>query len=165
MDINQVNKYLFRNLISVTKWFTETELKNIIGRPIMRSLGLITVKIKGGKEKITTNEAAREWQKMFPSKKMVPIVEEDDGTVYAEIKSKCPYRGTGNVEGCYRMMEYDRKMMEIIGADFVVIKSQAEKNVDNCLVAITNNQNKRKKLIDAHVRIKNEKKDKTKMYD
>ncbi len=158
MNINRINKYFFNNLISVTKWLTETEMKNFVGRPIMRALGLITVKVKRGKEKKSVHEAAKEWQKMFPSKKLVPIVKEEDDTVYAEIRSECPYRGTGNVNGCYRMMEYDRKMMEIIGTDFVVLRSQAEINVDNCLVAFTINENKRKSLVDAHIRVKRESK-------
>ena len=38
---------------------------------------------------------------------------------------------------CFRMMEYDRKLMEVIGADFVVLQSQAEPGVINCRVAIS----------------------------
>lgn len=71
-------------------------------------------------------EAAEEWQRMPPSRKMVPITSIDGDTVHAEIRSECPYRGSGNVEGCYRMMEYDRKMMKKTGSAFIVVSSQAE---------------------------------------
>jgi hypothetical protein len=35
------------------------------------------------------------------------------------------------------MMEYDRKMMEKIGASFVVVRSQAEPGVSHCHIAIS----------------------------
>ena len=81
--------------------------------------------------------AAEEWQRMFPSRKMVPITHTDADTVYAEIHSECPYRGSGNLDGCYRMMEYDRKLMEKIGASFTVVRSQAEPGVRHCQIAIS----------------------------
>jgi hypothetical protein len=102
-------------------------------------LGLcgLTLVVKKANKKSTVAEAAEEWQRMFPSKKMVPITSIDEETVYAEIHSECPYRGSGNVEGCHRMMEYDRKMMEKIGSTFIVVRSQAEPGVTHCQVAIS----------------------------
>lgn len=41
-----------------------------------------------------------------------------------------------NVEGCYRMMEYDREMMEDIGTSFTVIKPQTEPGVSHDQVAM-----------------------------
>lgn len=90
---------------------------------------------------------------MFPSRKMVPIVAQERDTVFAEIRSVCPYRGSRNVQGCYRMMEYDRRLMEDIGADFVVLRSQAEPGVDYCRIAITTNLEGRFDLVPAHERI------------
>lgn len=137
MNINKINKYLFNSLMGLTHWLTETKLRNIIGKPIMRGLGSLTLVVKKAGKKETAIESAEEWQRMFPSKKMVPITRIDGDTVYAEIQSECPYQGSGNVEGCYRMMEYDRKMMEKIGATFIVVKSQAEKGVSHCQIAIS----------------------------
>ena len=122
-----------------THWLTETELRNIAGKPLMRGLGSLTLAVKKAEEKSTAIEAAEEWQRMFPSKKMVPITSVEGDTVHAEIRSECPYRGSGNVEGCYRMMEYDRKMMEKIGSKFIVVKSQAEAGVSHCQVVISKN--------------------------
>lgn len=137
MNINQINKQLFNSLINLTHWLTETKLRNIIGKPLMRTLGSLTLTVKKAQKKNTALESAEEWQRMFPSKKMVPITKIEEGTVYAEIRSECPYRGSGNIEGCYRMMEYDRKMMEKIGTSFTVIKSQAEPGVNHCQVAMS----------------------------
>lgn len=138
MNIKQINKYLFNSLMVLTHWLTETELRNVLGKPVMRGLGSLTLAVKKADEKSTAIESAEEWQRMFPSKKMVPITNVDGDTVYAEIRSECPYRGSGNVEGCYRMMEYDRKMMEKIGSKFIVVKSQAEPGVSHCQIVITN---------------------------
>lgn len=140
MNINKINKYLFNSLIGFTHWLTETKSRNIIGKPVMRGLGGLTLAVKKADEKDTAIEAAEEWQRMFPSKKMVPITSIDGEIVRAEIRSECPYRGSGNVEGCYRMMEYDRKMMEEIGASFIIVKSQAEAGVSYCQVAISKSQ-------------------------
>jgi hypothetical protein len=137
MNINQLNKTLFNSLMGLTHWLTETKGRNIVGKPFMRALGSLTVKIKKAQKKNTALESAEEWQRMFPSKKMVPITRIEDEIVYAEIRSKCPYRGSGNVEGCHRMMEYDRKMMEKIGASFSVEQSQAEAGKSHCVVAIS----------------------------
>ena len=137
MNINKINKYLFTSLMGLTHWLTETKLRNIIGKPLMRGLGNLTVVVKKAGKKDSAIESAEEWQRMFPSKKMVPITKIDGDTVHAEIRSECPYRGSGNVEGCYRMMEYDRRMMEKIGSTFIVIQSQAEAGVTHCQIAIS----------------------------
>jgi len=125
--------------MGLTHWLTETELRNIIGKSVMRGLGSLTLSVKKADEKSTAIDSAEEWQRMFPSKKMVPITSIDGDTVHAEIRSECPYRGSGNVEGCYRMMEYDRKMMEKIGSTFIVVRSQAEPGVSHCQIVISMN--------------------------
>jgi hypothetical protein len=139
MNMKQVNKRIFNSLIGLTHWLTKTELRNVIGKPVMRGLASLTLAVKKASAKSTAIESAEEWQRMFPSKKMVPIINIDGETVYAEIRSECPYRGSGNVEGCYRMMEYDRKMMAKIGSTFIVVKSQAEPGVSYCQIAISKN--------------------------
>lgn len=139
MNIKKINKRIFNSLMDFTHWLTETERRNVIGKPVMRALGSLTLAIKKAGKKSTAIESAEEWQRMFPSKKMVPITSVDVDTVYAEIRSECPYRASGNVDGCYRMMEYDRKMMEKIGSKFIVVKSQAEAGVSHCQIAISKN--------------------------
>ena len=154
MNIDTVNKHLFHSLIHVTRWLTENERRNLLGKPVLRFLGTVTLAIKNGKKQDGVEQAAEEWRNMFPSKEMHPITKIEGDTVFAEIQIHCPYRGSGNIEGCNRMMEYDRRMMETIGADFVVLKSQAEPGVEHCLVAMTREIEDRKDLIPAHVRVK-----------
>lgn len=139
MNFKNLNKNIFNSLMTITHWLTETKLRNIIGKPFMRGLGSLTLVVKKAEKKASALEAAEEWQRMFPSKKLVPITKIEEDSVYAEIRSECPYRGSGNVEGCHRMMEYDRRMMEKIGAQFIVVKSQAEVGVSHCQIAISKN--------------------------
>ncbi len=150
MNINTINKHLFNRLILVTHWLTESELRNLVGKPVSRALAVATLKMKGGKSRDVIDEIAQEWQKMFPSKKMVPITKIENNIAYAEIRTHCPYRGSRNVNGCYRMMEYDRRLMETIGAELVVIRSQAEPGVEHCLIAFGKNCSD---LTPAHVRV------------
>ncbi len=94
---------------------------------------------------------------MFPSKKAMPIIKIEEEVAFAEIRITCPYNNTNNVEGCYRMMEYDRRLMKEIGGEFIVLESQAEMDVEFCRIAITKNDNDRKELIPAHIRMNSEK--------
>ncbi len=147
---------LFSQFIKATHWATREPWRAAPGRLFMRGLGWATLKIRGARPRETPRALGEEWQRMFPSKKMVPLTEITDDTVYAEIRSPCPYRGSGNVEGCYRMMEYDRRMMEEIGGEFVVLRSQAEPGVETCRVAMRPQGSAMEDLEPAHVRYRRE---------
>ena len=72
MNIKELNNQLFNALMRLTHWLTQTELRNIMGKPLMRTLGSLTLKVKKAEKKNTTLESAEEWQRMFPSKKWCP---------------------------------------------------------------------------------------------
>ncbi len=146
---------VFQGLLGVSQWATRDPARNRwLGRPLMRAFGAFTLGVNQGQAKTDTKALAEEWQRMFPSKKWVPITKIENDTAYAEIHQPCPYRGTGNVEGCHRMMEYDRRMMEKIGGEFVVLRSQAEKGVTTCQVAIRRKGASMQDLVAAHERVK-----------
>ncbi|MCU0447628.1 MAG: hypothetical protein MUE85_22235 [Microscillaceae bacterium] len=90
------------------------------------------------------------WQKGFPSAKQVPITHIDEQTVYAEIHTPCPLRATGDTQACWRMMEYDRKIVEQAGGEFVVLASQAEAGRTFCQVAMRFKGQAMSDLIPAH---------------
>jgi hypothetical protein len=94
----------------------------------------------------------KEWKRMFPLEQMQKITTVDEDTVYAETHTWCPLRGTGDVQACYRMMEFDRCMLETIGGQFVVLRSQAEPGVKVCEIAIRESGKSTKDLIHAHER-------------
>lgn len=154
VNIKSINKSLFQFFMKITHWLTRDETRRTVAKPVMRSLANLTLLTKSGGKKQQFREVANEWQRMFPSRKAVPITAIENMTVFAEIRTPCPYRGSGNVDGCYRMMEYDRRILETLGADFVVLKSQAEPDVDVCRVAITRERTTRIDLLPAHLRIR-----------
>ncbi|MBS2028089.1 MAG: hypothetical protein JST54_09320 [Deltaproteobacteria bacterium] len=104
----------------------------------IRAFGALAARLRG----INRGDAASPerlgatWQRAFPAKKQVPIVSVDATTAYGEIHTRCPLRGSGDVEACHRMMAYDRAFMERAGGRFVVLRSQAEPGVTVCQVAI-----------------------------
>ncbi|MEL6185712.1 MAG: hypothetical protein AAFU79_13900 [Myxococcota bacterium] len=102
----------------------------------MAALARLTVGLRKGRHQETLGAVAREWQRMFPSRRMVPIVEETEDTVIAEIHARCPLRGTGDAHACYRMMAYDRKMLGALGGQLVVLESQSVTGEGPCRVAL-----------------------------
>jgi len=151
--VNRLNKLLWTPLLHASVWATRTPLRHrLIGRGLERGLGSLTMALKSARPQADVAAVAREWQRMMPSRRMVPIVEEMPDTVIAEIHAHCPYRGTGNVQGCQRMMEYDRKMLETIGGELVVLRSQAEPGVSACQVALRRKGADLSDLVPAHTR-------------
>jgi hypothetical protein len=59
-----------------------------------------------------TGEAlGREWQRLMPNPKLMPITRVEGDTAYGEIRVHCPLRGSGDVHACHRLMSYDRALM------------------------------------------------------
>lgn len=151
--VNRLNKVLWKPLLHASVWATRTpERHRLAGRALERLLGRLTTSLKAAQAQPDLAGVAREWQRMMPSRRMVPIIEESAETVVAEIHALCPYRGSGNVHGCHRMMEYDRKMLETIGGELVVLRSQAEPGVSVCQVALRRKGADWSDLVPAHIR-------------
>ncbi|MBX7223881.1 MAG: hypothetical protein K1Y36_28460 [Blastocatellia bacterium] len=109
---------------------------NWLTRIWMRSLAGLTVVTKGIRPQGTLAGLGSMWQRGFPAAKQVPLTEVNEKTVFAEIHTPCPLRGTGDTQACYRMMEFDRAVVERAGGEFVVLRSQAEPGVTVCQVAM-----------------------------
>ena len=92
--------------------------------------------MRRGKRKTTIEEIGKEWKRMFPQMIIQRFISMDKDTVYYETHTWCPLRGTGDVEACYKLMEFDRHMLKTIGGEFVVLQSQAEFGAKTCKVAI-----------------------------
>lgn len=119
-----------------------------------RSLAALTVRLRGIAPPADPAPAAlgRTWQRSFPSAKQVPLIGQDATTVYAEIHTPCPLRGSGDVHACHRMMEYDRAVLRRAGGAFVVLRSQAEPGVTRCQVAMRRLDAPLDDLVPAHAR-------------
>lgn len=122
----------------------------------LAGLGRVSVLLFEVKPAATPAGVGAAWQSVFPSRKAVPITAVDGETVRAEIHIKCPLRGSGDVHACYRMMQFDRTVADAAGANFVVLRSQAEPGVEVCQVAMRRKGLPVDDLVHAHERVKRE---------
>ncbi len=134
-----------RNLI---RWTTKAILKGFAAlarapgwaqtpaRWFIEGSGRAVAALRNVKPSANPQTLGETWQLAFAAKKQVPIVRIDMTTAFAEIHAPCPLRGTGDVSACHRMMGYDRAFMKKAGAQFIVLRSQAEPGVHICEVAI-----------------------------
>jgi hypothetical protein len=122
--------------LALSAFFARRPRFNAATSALMRAMAALAVRSKGIRAARDDADLGAQWQRAFPSAKQVPIRRIEDGTVYAEIHTPCPLRGTGDVHACHRMMEFDRAVLEKAGGQFVVLHSQAEPGRTYCEVAM-----------------------------
>jgi len=142
----------FQRGLNIGGFFARKPYFNSITYLMMRLLADLTIKMKGGQRKESVEEIAKEWQRMFPGRRMVPLRKIIEDTAFAEVRAQCSVANTGDVHACYRLMEYDRRLLEHIGGEFVVLESQANPEISVCQVAIRKKGAFVKDLIPAHER-------------
>jgi hypothetical protein len=133
---NFLIKTSVQGVLSVSAWMAKREWLNPLTNTLMTSLATTTIRSKGIREANSLAELGQQWQRGFPSAKQVPINNITEDTVYAEIHTPCPLRGTGDVHACYRMMAYDREVVKKAGGQFIVLSSQATPGNSFCRVAM-----------------------------
>lgn len=98
-------------------------------------------------------ELAETWLELMPpdgrDKFKIDRVEKE--TAFVEIHLHCPLRGTGNAQACYELMNYDRKLMDKVGGNLVVLKSQSQGKRTHCELAIRKKGESLEDLIPAHL--------------
>ncbi|MEI7473819.1 MAG: hypothetical protein WCK67_03490 [bacterium] len=103
----------------------------------MNVLGIIVSKIHSSSPKDSLEKIAGGWTEQMPKpKEKFPITYLSDTVAIGEIHVHCPLRGTGNLEACYTLMQFDRSIVERMGGKLIVIESQASSQNDYCKVAI-----------------------------
>jgi len=122
--------------LAVSAWFARRPRFNAVTSALMRAMAQLAIRARDIRPAQDAAELGAQWQRAFPSAKQVPITRIDNGTVYAQIHTPCPLRGTGDVHACHRMMEFDREVLKRAGGQFVVLRSQAEPGRTYCEVAM-----------------------------
>ena len=148
----QILRFSVQGTLSVLAFFARRRYLWPVCSWLTRSLARLTVQAKGIGRAESLAELGPLWQQSFPSRKQVPIESVSDTTVYAQIHTPCPLRGTGDVRACYRMMEYDRTVVEHAGGQFVVLQSQATPGITYCRVAMRLKGQSVEGLVAAHER-------------
>ncbi len=149
-----MNKWLVRSSVqatlSVLAFFARRPRLEPISNALARWLARTTVRSKAIGRAQEVAELGPLWQRSFPAKKQVPIESTSGNTVVAQIHTRCPLRGSGDVQACYRMMEFDREVVRRAGGQFVVLQSQATPGVDFCRVAMRLEGESLEGLVPAH---------------
>jgi hypothetical protein len=116
-----------------------------------QALALYTWTKNRGKPKTTVADISEEWRRMFGLNRFWKIEAIRDDTAYAEIHFACSLEGSGDVQACHRLMEYDRALLAKIGGQLIVLESRADPQVKGCCkVAIRTRGDMRNDLVAAH---------------
>ena len=107
-----------------------------LSNAVTRWLARRTVRSKSIGRASNVAELGTLWQRSFPSSKQVSIYSVSETTVTAQIHTRCPLRGSGDLKACHHMMEFDREVLRHAGGQFVVLRSQATPGVEYCTVAM-----------------------------
>jgi len=148
-----ITKYGMQAALNVTAFFAKQERLEYASNKLLGAAACFSAQKVQNSGPKAIKELGTCWQNAFPSPKQVPLVDITEDTVYAEIRTPCPLRGSGDLKACYRMMKYDRAYMTHFGGKFVVLKSQVEDGVNVCKVAIQfADKDNSTKLVHAHLR-------------
>ena len=150
--IRRLNGVLFEAGLALLAKAARRPRLHGFARLALRGLAAASTRLFGVRPAATPAALGAAWQSVFPSRRMVPIDRIDGDTVHAEIHVRCPLRGTGDVHACHRLMEYDRAVAARAGANFVVLRSQAEPGVSVCQVALRRQGLPTEDLVAAHER-------------
>ncbi len=155
--MHPIQKFIIKSLMNlilgIQAFLFKNRRLNFIGYGLNRQFARIMIRNKGVRQANPLDELGRNWQKGFPAKKHVPITHMDENTVYGEIHTHCPLRGTGGVNACYKMMSYDREIVGQAGGEFIVLESQATLGVTVCKIAMRFKGQPTDGLVPAHKKI------------
>ena len=112
-------------------------------------LNLLLNKPKPAKD---VESLAKTWLDLMPpdGQEYFKIEEVTGDTAYTQIHLHCPLRGSGNVHACHKLMNYDRKLMEQVGGQLIVLESQSNSGQPYCRLAIRKAGDSIEDLIPAH---------------
>lgn len=148
--------WLLRNgmrlLLALSAWLARDPRRRALSQAWSDGLARRAI-ARGGIGPAATAAALGEmWQRAFLSRKHVPVTRISDDTAFAEIRTPCPLRGSGDTQACWRMMAFDRRVAEAAGGEFIVLRSQAEPGVSVCEVALRLRGAQGEPLLAAHQR-------------
>ena len=90
------------------------------------------------KETKSTEELGKMWVKLMPKDTpgIFRFISSDENAAHMQIHLKCPLRGTGNLEACEKLMNYDRQLMSKLGGKLIVKESQSNSVKLYCTIEI-----------------------------
>ncbi len=152
-----MKKYLeklavFKVTLRILAFFSQRQLFDAITQWATDQTAKLNIFLNQPEPSKEVGELAKSWQQMMPKdgQQYFKLGEITEDTAYTEIHLHCPLRGTGNVEACYKLMNYDRKLMEAIGGELIVLESQSNSGKHHCRLAIRSKGQSTADLVPAH---------------
>ncbi len=144
---------LFDRGLGLLAWMTRRRWTRPLAGPLLTGTAKLTNRLYGVRPQSTATAIGQEWERTFPSRTLVRVTGVEGDTAFGEIHVRCPLRGSGDVQACWRLMAYDRAIAAGAGAQFVVLASQAEAGRDHCRVALRAKDLPSADLVAAHERV------------
>lgn len=135
----------FTGPLSRTNFYLRTKI-------IARILAHISLFKNKARRRETVGEIAEEWCRMFGLPQFWIIDRVEDETAYCEIRFDCSLEKTGDLQACYRLMEFDRALLKKIGGKCIILESRADPRIKgSCVLAIRKYDDPRNELVPAHI--------------
>ncbi len=143
---------VFNGMLRLLAFFSKRKVFDAFTLWATNTSAKLNIFINNPKPTQDIGELAKAWQKMMPSdgQAFFKISEVTTTTAFTEIHLVCPLKGTGNVEACYKLMNYDRSLMRAVGGELIVLESQSNSGKNHCRLAIRKKGHDVSDLIPAH---------------
>lgn len=143
---------VFSATLKVLSFFARRKAFDFVTQLLTSFSAKLNLTLNKPKVSVSAETLAKTWQDLMPpdGKENYKIKKVTKDTAYTEIHLHCPLRGTGNTEACYKLMNYDRKLMDKVGGNLIVLESQSSSGKNFCSLAIRAKGKDTNDLIPAH---------------
>ncbi|MEM8897656.1 MAG: hypothetical protein AAGC85_06105, partial [Bacteroidota bacterium] len=120
-------QWVFDAILKVLAFFARRSTFDGLTRWSTAQTAKLNILLNKPEGSASVKELADTWQQLMPpdGQHFFPIKEVTEDTAYTEIHLHCPLRGSGDAHACYKLMNYDRKLMEQVGGQLIVLESQS----------------------------------------
>ncbi len=143
---------VFNATLKVLAFFSKRKYLNGLTRWLTGMAAKLNLMLNKPQPVTEARQLAETWKGLMPpdGQEYFKIKEVVEDTAYTEIHLHCPLRGSGNVEACYKLMHYDRKLMQATGGELIVLESQSNSGKNFCRLAIRPKGKSTDDLVPAH---------------
>ncbi len=128
----------FNSILKILAFFSKRKFFDKLTFWMTKSNAKLNIRLNKPKYTDDVRELAETWKKMMPAdgQEFFKIAKISEDIAYTEIHLHCPLRGTGHIEACNKLMNYDRTLMREVGGELIVLESQSNSGKNYCSLAI-----------------------------
>ncbi len=145
-------KWVFDSNLKLLGFIAQNSFLKSLTKPLTNFFAYLNLRLNKPKHSLNAKELAESWKNLMPvdGQEYFKIDRISEETAYVEIHIKCPLRDSGNVNAFFHLMNYDRKLMEGVGGELVVLSSQSNNKKGFCQLAIRKSGTDLGDLLPAH---------------